>query len=75
MSFIRFNEDRKYLDGESGIYVYPNSEETAVGMWGGSREIRQEDLAELALRVVERTDVDEVAFEEVVEAVQEEYSD
>lgn len=69
MSYIRKNETRRYFDGESNIYVYPS--DNSVVHRGPSMDM--EDFGELILRGLERTDVDEEVFDEVVEDVVEHY--
>ena len=70
MSYIRFGEPRRYFDGESEIYVYPSGDGEVDGYMA---ELTEEELAELSLRVIERTSISEETFEEVVEAVTDHY--
>lgn len=75
MGFIRNNEPRQYFDGESNVYLYPGGRRNEEGshIYGTPSEMREIDLAEVALRVIERTGLDDDTFDEVVEAVTEHY--
>jgi hypothetical protein len=86
MSFIRKNEHRTYFDGESNVYLYPSGGTYKYGsdpsdkiqregarICGKQSNMREADLAEVALRMVAETDVSDEAFEEVVQEMLEYY--
>jgi predicted component of type VI protein secretion system len=86
MSFIRNGEIRTYFDGESNAYVYPSGgthrhgtepseqlQQEGARICGQFTTMKEADLAEIALRMIERTDVSDEAFEEVVQEMVEYY--
>lgn len=79
MSYIRENEERTYFEGQSHIYLYPNastdSSTEGSSIRGNIDGMTEVDLAELALRVIQRTEIDEETFDEVVTEVQDNYPD
>jgi len=86
MSFIRNGEDRIFLDGQSNVYVYvlgraydygtepsPELKREGGNISGQFSGMTEADLAEISLRLIARTDIDDNTLGEVVEAVTEEY--
>lgn len=65
MSYLRRVEPLTYFGGKSDTYLYPAGENRV----SGDVKMREDVLAEVALRVIERTDLDDETFDEVVEAV------
>lgn len=62
MSYIRLTEQRRYFPGESNLYVYPtaDSEKNVIAFNGDlNGRVEADDLFELVIRVLERTDLDE----------------
>lgn len=72
MSYIRNDEPRTYFDGVSNVYLYPmagTGRDSGSNVGGHTAEMTETDLSEVALRIIERTDLDEDTFEEVVDAM------
>lgn len=69
MSFLRQGEARTYYDGASESYIYPSTDQVQV-QYGG---INDKDFGELILRAVDRTELSDEAFNELIEAVTDYY--
>lgn len=62
MSYIRLTEERRYFPGESNLYVYPtaDSEKNVISFNGDlNGTVEAEDLFELVIRILEKTDIEE----------------